>query len=228
MVCDGFEDAAVGGPPSNAHFSVKLQNDQESLTVDDTRAARGKHSVHIHTGSGYERALLVASAGFPFADNHFFARALFYTTTPPATNAHFTLLTGAGKLGGASSETFVRVGGQFGILMANYYGNNAADQPQYSSTTPGNYSDGVMMPRDRWACLEVEFAGRANQLRVWLDDSEITRLHVAQWDPEPPNLNWSPSYERVEIGFEAYGGQGDIDIWYDEIAIGSSRIGCPK
>jgi hypothetical protein len=227
VLCDGFEEAAVGGPPSTARFTVALQNPQESLVVDDTRAARGTRSVRIRTGNGYERAVLITSSGFPFPDNHFFARALVYTTTVPA-NAHFTLLTGVGKLAGASSDTFVRLGGQFGILMANYFGYNAADQPQYSSSTPGNYGDGVAMPKDRWACLEVEFAGTDHELRVWLDDEEITRLHVENWAPAPPNAAWSPSYERVEIGFEAYGGQGDIDIWYDEIAIGSARIGCPK
>jgi hypothetical protein len=227
VLCDGFESAAVGGPPGG-DWVVELQNAQESLTVDDSRAARGKHSVRIRTGSGYERALLATTRGFPFAQNTFYARALVYTTTVPAANAHFTLLTGVGKLQGASEKTFVRLGGQFGILMANYYGFNASDQPQYSSSVPGNYSDGVQMPRDRWACLEVGFLGATNELRVWLDDAEITRLHVTNWNPPPPNLAWSPAYERAEIGFEAYGGQGDIDIWYDEIAIGKNRIGCPK
>jgi hypothetical protein len=226
VLCDGFEDAAVGGPPG-ADWMVELQNPQESLTVDDSRAARGKHSVRIHTGSGYERALLATTRGFPFAQNTFYTRALVFTTAVPA-NAHFTLVTGVGKLQGASEKTFVRLGGQFGILMANYYGFNASDQPQYSSSTPGNYSDGVQMPRDRWACVEVGFFGGTNELRVWLDDAEITRLHVTNWNPPPPNSAWSPAYERAEIGFEAYGGQNESDIWYDEVAIGKNRIGCPK
>ena len=226
VLCDGFEAATAGGPPGS-DWVVELQNAQESLAVDDSRAARGKHSLRIHTGSGYERAIVATARGFPFQGNTFYTRALVYATTVPA-NAHFTLITGVGKLPSATEKTYVRFGGQFGILMANYYGFNASDQPQYSSSVPGNYSDGVQLPRERWACLEVGYLGTQHELRVWLDDNEITRLHVTNWNPPPPNLAWSPAYERVEIGFEAYGGQTESDIWYDEIAIGKNRIGCPK
>jgi hypothetical protein len=226
VLCDGFEDAPAGGPPGS-DWVVELQNAQESLAVDDSRAARGKHSLRIHTGSGYERAIVATTRGFPFQENTFYTRALVYVTTVPA-SAHFTLITGVGKLPSATEKTFVRLGGQFGILMANYYGFNASDQPQYSSSTPGNYSDGVQLPRERWTCFEVGYLGTQHELRVWLDDTEITRLHVTKWNPQPPNPAWSPAYERVEIGFEAYGGQSESDIWYDEIAIGKNRIGCPK
>ena len=227
MICDGFEQAAPGGPPG-ADWTVELQNPQESLVVDDSRArsrqalAADSDRQRLRTRDPRHDARVSRSRKIRST------RARSSTRRRSPQSAHFTLVSGVGKLAGASEKTYVRLGGQFGILMANYYGFNAADQPQYSSSTPGNYSDGVQMPRERWACVEVGYLGTAHELRIWLDDAEITRLKVTNWNPLPPNPAWSPAYERVEIGFEAYGGQGEIDIWYDEIAIGDHRIGCPK
>ena len=44
--------------------------------------------------------------------------------------------------------------------------------------------------------------------------------------PDLHHTDWPlDTYDSVRFGFEKYAGPG-IDVWYDDIAIGTERIGC--
>jgi len=80
-------------------------------------------------------------------------------------------------------------------------------------------------------CLEFMFDSQADEARVWLDSSEITDLHVTNWvapmqqngNNSTPITNWAPDYQAIRFGWEL-GGNGDI--WFDDVALGYTRIGC--
>ncbi|MEU5675418.1 hypothetical protein ABZ749_35065, partial [Micromonospora sp. NPDC047753] len=39
------------------------------------------------------------------------------------------------------------------------------------------------------------------------------------------NRTWRPQLTDLKLGWESYGGGADT-LWYDDVAMGSSRIGC--
>ena len=54
------------------------------------------------------------------------------------------------------------------------------------------------------------------------DDGVATQDIDGQW---LGRANWRPSLTDFRIGWEAYGNGADT-LWYDDVALGSSRIGC--
>ena len=81
-----------------------------------------------------------------------------------------------------------------------------------------------------WYCVEFMFDSMADEARVWLGGTELTDLHVTNWvapirrtvTTRTPIANWAPDYQSVRFGWELNGGS----IWFDDIALGYSRIKC--
>jgi hypothetical protein len=81
------------------------------------------------------------------------------------------------------------------------------------------------VPIGRWACWEWEIAGVTNEQRFWLDGQEVTDMRIGAAQ------GWTaPRSGNVTVGWDAYHGSPTIpdgfDIWFDEIAVASDRIGC--
>jgi hypothetical protein len=54
---------------------------------------------------------------------------------------------------------------------------------------------------------------------VWVDGKEVPDLHHTDWPQD--------SYDALRFGFEKYDGtEPPSEIWYDDIAVGTERIGC--
>jgi hypothetical protein len=66
-------------------------------------------------------------------------------------------------------------------------------------------------------CLEVLIDHAKPEIDVWVDGTEVPDLHHTDWPLD--------SYDSVRVGFEKCAGPG-IDIWYDDIAVGTERMGC--
>ncbi|WP_257451019.1 hypothetical protein [Archangium lipolyticum] len=65
--------------------------------------------------------------------------------------------------------------------------------------------------------------GARHELRAWFDGNEVGGLHTTNWNA---NLtSWSPRHARAWFGFETYHGEQD-ELWYDDVALGTQRIGC--
>jgi hypothetical protein len=68
-----------------------------------------------------------------------------------------------------------------------------------------------------WSCVEVFFDPPNSRIDVWLDDAPIEDLSRTDWQQE--------RFDVVRFGFERYAGP-DSQIWYDDIAVGTEKIGC--
>ena len=198
-------------PPGNAKVS---------LTLDTSRAARGKQSLHVQApNNGYIQALLATTKGFPAPQNNFFGRAFVYFEGEVPT-PHFTTFVASGNLPGSSTPTFVRYGAQFGTLMANYFGSDAF---QHSKTN---------WPHDRWACFEWQYDGAHNTQKLWLDGKSIDDMTVNGHSTDCcPSTVWTaPPYSQFALGWEIYSqaqpGGSMFNVWYDEVALDTERIGC--
>ncbi len=208
-ISDSFEGATLDG----ARWTVLgAEGHQAPLpttaVLDGTRAHGGKQSLHVHDGFIQTRPPAPA----------FYGRAFVWFDADPGVG-HWMSWVAVGPR--ATQDTEVRYGGHYDILEANYFGNDdevISDPKGYCAPTCDN---GVAMPLRRWACVEVYFG--QDEIRFWLDGNELTTLHVTSWRNQAPP--WSPVYDRVRLGFHDFQG-APVDVWYDDVALDTTRIGC--
>ncbi|MEY4511279.1 MAG: hypothetical protein RLZZ450_3401 [Pseudomonadota bacterium] len=227
-VCDDFERGSV---PDATRWKVLTSysgqpSDKNRVVLDAQHAAHGKQALHVHTETN--DPVYIETTKLPLANNGFFGRVLAYFASDPGARSkgHWGSFVGIGKKTPAGQDIEVRIGGQFDILVANYAPNDAL---QTSASRDGYYDDGARLPIGAWACFEFQFDGAGNQLRVWLDGNELERLHVTDWNQFGHGLtpDWSPSYERLRIGYQSWNADTPIDVWYDDVALATQRVGCP-
>ena len=76
---------------------------------------------------------------------------------------------------------------------------------------------GVSLATNGWTCVELLLDHNGPEIDVWVDGVEVPDLHHTNFALD--------NYDNVRFGFEKYAGPA-VDIWYDDIAIGTQRIGC--
>jgi hypothetical protein len=230
FVCDDFETGAKGSAPDAAKWRVITSYSGQPSTsnhvvIDDQHVARGKQALHVHTEN--TDPVYIETLHLPVSNNAFFGRVLAYFDQDPGarTKGHWGAFVGLGKKASAGQDVEVRIGGQFDILVVNYSPNDAL---QISSSRDGFYEDGTKLPIQTWTCFEFQFDGAGNQLRVFMDGAELERLHVTDWNQFGHGLtaDWSPTYDRLRIGYQAWNADTPLDVWYDAVALGPQRIGC--
>jgi hypothetical protein len=80
----------------------------------------------------------------------------------------------------------------------------------------------IGFPRDRWVCIQVEIliAAAGGSITTWLD--EVPGPAVTNADTQPAN-----GYRNVHAGiFSASGYTPPLDVWTDELVLGTSPIPC--
>jgi polysaccharide lyase-like protein len=229
-ICDDFEGIPQGGAPQATTWKVMTSYSGQpsainTVTVDDVHVARGRGALHVHTETS--DPVYIETNSLRISSNTFYGRVLAYFDVDPGarTRGHWGAIVGVGKIAPGGQDIEVRIGGQFGIVVVNYSPNDAL---QISSSRDGFYDDGLLLPVRQWTCFEFEFAGSSNELRVWMNDAEIERLHVTDWGQfgHQPTPNWSPTYDRLRIGYQSWNADTPVDVWYDSVAVGGQRIGC--
>jgi hypothetical protein len=130
------------------------------------------------------------------------------------TGGHNTFIVGdlAASPGGGNA---LRIGEQNAMLMYTVMGDAhsaLSNQNFYNDGKPG-----VVFPPGGWSCLEVLVDHGGPEIDVWVDGTEVPDLHHKDFAVD--------SYDSLRFGFESYAGPAS-DIWYDDVAIGTARIGC--
>jgi hypothetical protein len=218
LVSDDFETATVGGAPSAATWALRVFGQQGSISIDGTQAHSGSKSVYVNgTGQGsYRSVLFTTTAPFPVANNSFYTRA-FIRSKNGMGEGHSTYF-GAGS---GDDQRMVRIGFHQYVLEANLI--HPGTEYEVLSGPWGQPAQGVQFVPGKWHCVEAFFDGAQHELRAWFDGTEVARLHTTNWNA---NLkSWSPQYARAWFGFETYHGEQD-ELWYDDVAIGTERLGC--
>jgi len=121
----------------------------------------------------------------------------------------------AGAAASVSSDHETRVGVMNAMLMINQPAGDRgflSNQSYYVDNKPG-----AVIPPMTWGCVEAFFDPAHSTVDFWLDGKELADLHRTDWQQDPIGA--------FRFGFEKYAGPA-IDIWYDDIAIGTERIGC--
>ncbi|MEU8007087.1 hypothetical protein AB0B66_38495 [Catellatospora sp. NPDC049111] len=132
-----------------------------------------------------------------------------------------------GNAGNGYGNRDLRVGGQNAALQWNRQSDDATLPEQ----SPAGVAHSRPLPVDRWVCVEIRVDGPAGQVQTWTDGSEVAGLRAdgvptadvdRQW---LSRAGWRPALTDLRLGWESYG-EGADRLWFDDIAWGSSRIGC--
>ncbi len=225
LLCDGFEEDTPGQAPGTP-WQTSLNGG--SVQVDSTRAFKGSHSVHISAeAKSYARAYMSVSGAplFPVAGNQFFGRMMMYVSAAPEGSVHWTNIQAEGPVAGQTYRSMYRYGGQQNKrLMANYETEGtASDCWQHSATT---------LPEAKWTCMEWHFDGTTDRMELWLDGKALSDLSVDERGEgclgNGTGGNWyAPTFDVLRLGWEHYQNTSAKDLWIDEVAVGSTRLGCP-
>jgi hypothetical protein len=153
------------------------------------------------------------------------------------------LIQGSGLVPGQSYHALYRYGGQQPVmqgstfvgsqLMANYetpdsYGGNPVG--------PGSdcwfHSSGVVVPVGTWSCVEWQFDGPNNTMRLWLDGQPVPSLTVTGVGQgcvnQPATFPWTaPSFDRLDLGWESYQADDARTLYIDDVVVSATKVGCP-
>jgi hypothetical protein len=215
--CDGFETQT--GPAPSGDWSLVFPNCQGTGTavVDTTTAHDGTRSIRIDGRAGYCNHVFVSTSRAVPGYARFFVR---HTTTLPDAHVTFSAMRDT-----SDGNRDLRMGGQNRALQWN----RESDDATLPEQSPAGVAQSVPLPVDRWTCVEFGITG--SELRTWVDGVEVAGLH-ADTTPTPDvdsqwlrRGTWLPTLADFRLGWESYG-TGDDTLWFDDVALGSARLGC--
>lgn len=224
VVCDGFENQAAGTPSGDWAVSYPNCSGAGTATIDTTTAHSGGKSLRVNGAAGYCNHIFVGPTRSltgigPVWYARFYVR---HTTALPAAHVAFAAMRDA-----ADGGNDLRMGGQNGALQWNRQSDDATLPEQ----SPTGVSLSVPLPTNQWTCVEFMVNGTAGTMQTWVNGTDVAGLHEdgtptqdidRQW---LSRANWHPQLTDFRLGWEAYGDGADT-LWYDDVALGASRIGC--
>jgi len=249
LFCEDFEALSLG-PATSAQWTIAQSAGASAViettpNLDKTPKPLGQKALHLHiaeaAGGGGFSFLLPKS--FTAPNNSFFGRVWVWMDDVPTAPdfAHFTVVEGVGKVGNAT--VFVRpLGGQF--IPARFL------QPGDPTVMYGAGSDGGITGdwldwdqtaptvKQQWTCLEWQIDTSDNIMKVFIDGVDkpnlttSTKVHNRR-SGNAANAAQSfaipVTFDQFKIGWQLYQGGGNLktqDLWFDGMALSTTRIGC--
>lgn len=223
LLCDGFE----GGTIDSALWVVdKSASNVVELTTE--HAARGSQSVHIRAANGW--GFLKNTSVFPVPNNDYYGRMFLrvarYSTVAWA---HWTI----GEATGVGDGSKIRIGGQYDTSIGkNRWGVGTDGGPTGDWTTRTQDPNGMPEepPVNEWTCVEWLHKGSTNETRFYVDGVEHPSLYTTATQhggADKTKTYELPMMNTLVLGWQQY--QSDpvaFDVWIDEVALDSERIGC--
>jgi len=205
-----------------------------TAAVEAVEGSHGKFALHIHypAMAGGSYAFVVATHLPDSVKTHFFGRA-YMMITPALGPTHNPLLF-AGEPGWPISK-FDEIGTSRGFWMPSYQENKSAAGQGRGEVT---YRSETNPPAGKWFLLEWEFNDDPSTITMWIDgerlmdtmNGEKVDMVKFAW-PKGSNTvtNLIGGFKEFGFGSRVWGApMAAFDVYYDDIAIGTSRIGPAK
>ena len=90
-------------------------------------------------------------------------------------------------------------------------------------------------PSQKWVCVEWQFDGPKDELHLWFDGALLTDVDVVGMGNRCVNnadlgKPWAaPTFSFLSLGWQQWyqGSNGPLELWMDDVAVGTARVGCP-
>ncbi|MET9442676.1 cellulose-binding domain-containing protein [Streptomyces sp. NPDC006610] len=223
VICSDFENQTGTTPSGDWRFTAPDCQGTGKASVDTTVAHSGGKSLRVDGGVGYCNHAFVASTADlssvgPVLHVRMWVR---HTTALPAAHVTFVTLPDSSQNGRT-----LRVGGQNGALQWN----REVDDATLPAQSPAGVALSRPLPTGTWQCLRFAIDTTAPKLDTWLGDEQIPGLHADGVPTHDIDQQWlarttPPRPTALRLGWESYGTGADT-LWFDDVAVGSSPIGC--
>lgn len=241
LFCDDFEAYGDTGEPGGA-WSVRVND--AALTMDTERAFSGTKSVKVSAAGESGRVAYLVLGGapvFPVAGNHYFGRMRVWLDSAPTDSVNWNFIEGEGVIAGNPEyRAQLRYGGQHpitdgGTFLGSQLKANYETPDSDGGTGPGSdcwkHADKVVMPVGAWACVEWEFDGPNDTMRLWLDGVAVESATVAGRGDGCMNASddspWTaPTFQELHLGWQAFQADAERTLWIDDVALNTTRVGC--
>ncbi|MFI9155646.1 cellulose-binding domain-containing protein [Streptomyces sp. NPDC053367] len=223
VICSDFEDQTGPTPTGAWRFTAPDCQGTGTAAVDTSVAHSGGRSLRIDGRAGYcNHAFVAATADLSSVGPVLHVRMwVRHTTALPAAHVTFVSLPDTSQ-GGRS----LRVGGQNGALQWN----RESDDATLPAQSPAGVALSRPLPTGSWQCLRFAIDTTAPRLDTWLGADQIPGLHADGVPTQDIDQQWlarttPPRPTALRLGWESYG-VGDDTLWFDDVAVGSTPIGC--
>jgi len=141
--------------------------------------------------------------------------------TTPLSASHISFIT----MPDTATSKHLRIGGQSNILMYN----RESDDATLPDLSPQGIAASATLPTGSFQCFEYHL-GTDGTIETWLNGAAIPGLQAGpNAGGNAYNRQWGTAYKPkitgVYFGWESYGGDSNT-VWYDDVAIGGTRVGC--
>ncbi|HEX7671084.1 MAG TPA: hypothetical protein VF395_15925, partial [Polyangiaceae bacterium] len=135
-----------------------------------------KFTTQMSTGGKTAFIQLSRATVFPVPGNMYYGRMMFRLESAPEASVHWTFIQSGGVVPGDTYHALYRYGGQHpvtqgGTFVGNQLMANYETPDSYSGNGPSSdcwhHAKGTVVPVGRWACVEWQFDGPNNALRMW-------------------------------------------------------------
>jgi hypothetical protein len=224
-LCDDFETTAAQGPPNPALWTL-VPSSATGATLDTIGAHGSAHSLKVVSSDRlYLRNSTVIGTLGPVVHVRFYAR--FATALAEGHGA--LIVTHPMPVDQYSQQNELRFGSQSNVFHWNT-DSDAANLPDVSPN--GSAASFKPMP-NQWYCIELTINTNGH-LNTVIDGTDIAGLTEdgtptpdidQSWVNSPQSLDRYKMFADFNFGWQSYGG-GPLTVWYDDVALSSSLIGC--
>lgn len=212
VFCDDFEAAESLGPAWTTNntlgATIKVVSTY-ATTPGPTMAHSGKNSVQISFPAGAGYAMLVEKMGFP-APTGYWGRVWLFVETPTTDAGHDVYIEGSTGMNLSN----------YGVRPLNTQKGNMTINISPVGTAEAGANTTTPIPRGAWTCFEWQISATGGNGNVV--------LYAAGSAMPTVSLNGKPIPALVEqhVGYERYASGPAGNLWIDDYAIGSARLGC--
>jgi hypothetical protein len=229
--CDDFESGTVGGAPSSTLWTViNGNNGANSAASIDSKGAHGSgKSVKITTSSRFwlRNSSVIGTLG-SVVHARFYVQ--FGMTLPTGHSGIFS--TDPSKLDMYTDQPQLR----FGVQDSVFHWNTDTDAANIPDVSPQGDALSFKPATGTWYCIELTMNGSNGHLNVSIDGTDIPGLAEdgvatanvdTSWVASSASIMRYSTFAEFSIGWVPFNG-GTETIWFDDVALSSSPIGCVK
>jgi hypothetical protein len=234
LFCEDFESGALDPAKWSVTSGVDHVDDATAPSVlETTIVAHGRYAAHFH-GKGNvpnDDAFIITKALPPALLTHHFGRLYFYVSVKP-TSGHTMMVLGGSA--GMSANPTLR---DFEVATINGGWQLGFDQLNMSPTGEEVFYPTGQVPVAKWTCLEWEMNDEPDSDSLWVDGKSLGTLDDQHINYPSGHVAGAPifngksagligGFTTYSFGFYDWHPNVDFDIYYDDLVLDTTRVGC--